>query len=146
MRKHMPLLESPQRYSHSIQRRFFLALAVFLVLSMTLLGAAMLANQRAIMQERLARDTEDLTQTLLDKGTTSSNFLARIAPQGLLAYDYLLLEGYVEELSADPDIVYAVIFNPAGEPVTHYLNAQEPYFAGQQIRARHLRRCARPCP
>jgi len=45
-----------------------------------------------------------------------------------------LLEGYVEELSADPDIVYAVIFNPAGEPVTHYLNAQEPYFTGQRIR------------
>jgi len=79
MRKRMPPLDPPQRYPHSIQRRFFLALAVFLVLSMTLLGAAMLANQRAIMQERLARDTQDLTQTLLDKGTTSSNFLARIA-------------------------------------------------------------------
>ncbi|MBI5040247.1 MAG: PAS domain S-box protein [Gammaproteobacteria bacterium] len=130
----MPLLEPPQRYPHSIQRRFFLALAVFLVLSMTLLGAAMLANQRAIMQERLARDTKDLTQTLLDKGMTSSNFLARIAPQGLLGYDYLLLEGYVEELSADPDIVYAVIFDTAGKPVTHYLNDQETYFSGQKIR------------
>ena len=134
MRKTMPHPESLQRYPHSIQRRFFLALAVFLALSMLLLGAAMLANQRAIMQERLARDTEDLTQTLLDKGTTASNFLARIAPQGLLAYDYLLLEGYVEELSADPDIVYAVIFNPTGEPVTHYLNAQEAYFTGQTLR------------
>lgn len=128
----MPHPEPAQH--HSIQRRFFLALAAFLTLSMLLLGAAMLANQRAIMQERLTRDTEDLTRTLQDKGTTASNFLARIAPQGLLAYDYLLLEGYVEELSADPDIVYAVIFDTAGRPVTHYLNAQEAYFAGQPIR------------
>jgi PAS domain S-box-containing protein len=130
----MPHPEPPQHYPHSIQWRFFLALAVFLVLSMMLLGAAMLANQRAIMHERLALDTEDLTQTLLDKGATSSNFLARIAPQGLLAYDYLLLEGYVEELSAAPDIVYAVIFDTAGKPVTHYLNDQEAYFSGQKIR------------
>lgn len=130
----MPVTEPSPRHAHSIQRRFFLALAVFLALSMALLGAAMLANQRTIMQERLLRDTEDLTQSLLDKGTTASNFLARIAPQGVLAYDYLLLEGYVEELSADPDIVYAVIFDTIGKPVTHYLNAQETYFAGQPIR------------
>ncbi|MBI5460842.1 MAG: PAS domain S-box protein [Gammaproteobacteria bacterium] len=134
IRKPMPRLEATPRRPHSIQRRFLLALAVFLVLSMTLLGTAMLANQRALMQQRLTRDTEDLTQSLQDKGTAASNFLARIAPQGLLAYDYLLLEGYVEELSADPDIVYAVIFDTAGKPVTHYLNAQEPYFAGQPIR------------
>lgn len=127
----MPRTERSQRYPHSIQRRFFIALALFLVVSMTLLGVAMYANQWQIMQERQVRDTEDLTRALLDKGAASSSFLARIAPQGLLAYDYLLLEGYVEELSADPDIVYAVIFDAAARPVTHYLNAQDPYFAGQ---------------
>lgn len=130
----MPATEPAPRTPHSIQRRFFLALAVFLALSMALLGTAMLANQRIIMQQRLARDTADLTQSLHDKGNTASSFLARIAPQGLLAYDYLLLEGYAEELSADPDIVYAVIFDSAGKPVTHYLNGQEAYFAGQAIR------------
>lgn len=130
----MPRPDTSCRHPHSIQRRFLLALAVFLAVSMALLGAAMLANQRSLMQQRLERDTEDLTRSLLDKGTTASNFLARIAPQGLLAYDYLLLEGYVEELSADPDIVYAVIFDISGTPVTHYLNAQEAYFAGQPIR------------
>jgi PAS domain S-box-containing protein len=124
----------PQRYPHSLQRRFFLALALFLVVSMALMGAAMLANQRQVMQERLARDSEDLTRTLLDKGAASSTFLARIAPQGLLAYDYLLLEGYVEELSADPDIVYAVIFDSSSRPVTHFLDAADPYFSEQDTR------------
>lgn len=130
----MPRIDRPLRPARSIQRRFLLALAAFLALSMALLGAAMLANQHGIMQERLARDSADLTHSLLDKGNTASTFLARIAPQGLLAYDYLLLEGYVEELSADPDIVYAVIFDTAGQPVTHFLNAGEDYFAGEIIR------------
>ena len=117
----MPYREPQPRYPQSLQRRFFLSLAIFLVVSMGLLGVALFANQRDLMRQRLARDTERLVETLVDKGNASSTFLARIAPQGLLAHDYLLLEGYVEELSADPDIVYAVIFNPAGEPVTHYL-------------------------
>lgn len=125
--------DASRRFRHSIQRRFSLALAVFLAVSMTLLGAAMLANQRQLLQERLARDTEDLSRSLIEKGNASSAFLARIAPQGLLSYDYLLLEGYVEEMSADPDIIYAVILDNMGKPVTHFLNAADPYFTGQPI-------------
>lgn len=134
----MPRPDPQQRYPHSLQRRFFLSLALFLVASMGLLGATLFANQRDLMQERLARDSEGLVQTLVDKGSASSTFLARIAPQGLLAHDYLLLEGYVEELSTDPDIVYAVIFNPAGEPLTHYLNPGDPYFADRAVDAEHF--------
>ncbi|MDH5502012.1 MAG: ATP-binding protein, partial [Gammaproteobacteria bacterium] len=93
----------------------------------------MIADQRLRMQERLTRDTAELTRSLLEKGNASCAFLAHIAPQGLLSYDYLLLEGYVEEMSADPDIIYAVILDSAGKPVTHYLNTADPYFAGQSI-------------
>lgn len=126
-------MHSPEQlnYRHSIQRRFFLLIALFLVVAMGGLGSVMFANQRLSMEARLASDTEDLILTLKDKGASASAFLARIAPQGLLAYDYLLLEGYVEELSADSDIVYAVIFNTQGEPVTHYLDPNDPYFGDQ---------------
>lgn len=134
----MPHPEAPMRYPRSLQRRFFVSLALFLVVSMGLLGAALFANQRTQMQERLMRDSERLVQTLSDKGAASGAFVARIAPQGLLAHDYLLLEGYVEELSADPDIVYAVIFNPAGEPLTHYLDPVAPYFSGREVAPRHF--------
>lgn len=116
------------RAAPGIQLRFFLALAMLVVLSMSLLGVTMFVNQRQILEERLERDTQDITHVLRDKGEASSAFLARIAPQGLLTYDYLLLEGYVEELSADPDIVFAVILNPAGKPLTHYLDAGDSYF------------------
>jgi PAS domain S-box-containing protein len=130
--------ESQPRYADSLQRRFSLSLAIFLVVSMVLLGIALFANQRDLMQERLARDTERLVQSLVDKGTASSTFLARIAPQGLLAHDYLLLESYVEELSADPDIVYAVIFKSDGEPITHYLDPADPYFADRVVDPAHF--------
>ncbi len=147
----MPPPELQQRYPQSLQRRFFVSLALFLVISMGVLGAALFANQRDLMQERLARDSERLVQTLSDKGVASSTFLARIAPQGLLAHDYLLLEGYVEELSADSDIVYAVILNPAGVPLTHYLNPADPYFADRAVDPGHFAallaaaRADRPC-
>lgn len=129
----MPTADVFPRRPRRMQRRFFVALAAFLILWTALLGAIMLTNQAAVMQRRLQRETADLTRALDDKGETASNFLARIAPQGLLAYDYLLLEGYVEELSTDPDIVYAVIFDRTGKPLTHHLNTEEAYFAGSVI-------------
>lgn len=120
-------------WPHGIQARFFLALALFVAVFMMLLGVAMFVNQRDIMEQRLAQDTQALTRLLSDKGNASSAFLARIAPQGILSYDYLLLEGYVEELSADSDIVYAVILNSAGEPITHFLKRNDPYFRNMKI-------------
>ena len=123
-------------WRHGIQARFFLTLALFVAVFMLLLGVAMFVNQRSIMEQRLVQDTQALTQLLSDKGNASSTFLARIAPQGILSYDYLLLEDYVEELSADSDIVYAVILNPVGEPVTHSLKRNDPYFKKMKILVR----------
>ena len=104
-----------------IRLRFTLALAAFMTLAMALLGAFLFLTQRARMLERHAEDVAQVREALLEKGRTYGSFLARIAPQGLLAYDYLLLEGYAEELSADPDVAYAVILGGSGAPVTHVL-------------------------
>ncbi len=108
-------------WRHGIQARFLPALAAFVIVSMAALGATFFFNQRQISLSNFERDTRDLLQVLRGKGNAYSTFLARIAPQGILSHDYLLLEGYAEELSADPDIVYAVILNRAHRPITHYL-------------------------
>lgn len=108
-------------WPRGIQARFFPVLALFLVGSMTFLGLSLFLTQRQITRERIAHDRDHLTQELNDKGNAYSVFLSHIAPQGILAHDYPLLEGYVEELSADPDIAYAVIFNRAQRPLTHFL-------------------------
>lgn len=114
-----PSLRLPRM--HGIQRRFFTALGMFVVASMTLLGTSLYLNQHQITLDRFDQDMRDQLQVLTDKGNAYSNFLARIAPQGILAHDYLLLESYVEELSSDPDVVYAVIMSRAQKPLTHFL-------------------------
>jgi PAS domain S-box-containing protein len=108
-------------WRHGIQARFLPVLAVFVVVSMTALGTTLFFNQRQITIGNYEQDTREALQVLQDKGATYSIFLARIAPQGILSHDYLLLEGYAEELSNDPDIVYAVILNRAHKPITHFL-------------------------
>jgi PAS domain S-box-containing protein len=108
---------------HGIQARFLPVLALFVVLSMAALGATLFFNQRQIMLNNFVHNSEEAQQVLHDKATAYSTFLARIAPQGILAHDYLLLEGYAEELSGDSDVVYAVILNRAHRPITHFLKA-----------------------
>lgn len=108
-------------WRQGIQARFLPVLAVFVIVSMAALGITLFFNQRQITLNRFEQDTYNLRQVLQNKGNAYSTFLARIAPQGILAHDYLLLEGYAEELSADIDVVYAVILNRANRPITHFL-------------------------
>lgn len=108
-------------WRQGIQARFLPVLAAFVIVSMAALGITLFFNQRQITLNRFEQDTHNLRQVLQNKGNAYSVFLARIAPQGILAHDYLLLEGYAEELSADIDVVYAVILNRANRPITHFL-------------------------
>ncbi|MEW6331018.1 MAG: ATP-binding protein [Pseudomonadota bacterium] len=110
---------------HGIQARFLPVLAAFVIVSMAALGVTLYFNQRHITLNRFEQDTQNLRRVLQDKGNAYSTFLARIAPQGILAHDYLLLEGYAEELSADADVVYAVILNRARRPITHFLKRSD---------------------
>ncbi|MBI3546723.1 MAG: hypothetical protein HY081_09070, partial [Gammaproteobacteria bacterium] len=109
--KNISPTKSWRPWRHGIQARFLPVFALFLIASMTILGVTLLFNQRQITLNRFEQDARDLQQVLQDKGNAYSTFLARIAPQGMLAHDYLLLDSYTEELSADADIVYAVILN-----------------------------------
>jgi PAS domain S-box-containing protein len=108
-------------WRHGLRERFLPVLVVFVILSMAVLGTSLYFSQRQITLDRFEQDTRNLRQVLRDKGNAYSTFLARIAPQGILSHDYLLLEAYAEELSSDPDVVYAVILNRADKPITHFL-------------------------
>jgi PAS domain S-box-containing protein len=119
----VPLPSPRPHHRRSIRRRFLWALAAFVAISMALLGFSLTFLQRQLLSERLEKDTRDLAEVLTQKGHSYASFLARIAPQAILSYDYLLLEDYVEELAEDADIVYAVILSPEGHPLTHFLKA-----------------------
>lgn len=114
-----------QPWRHGLRARFLPVLGIFVAVSMAVLGTSLFFNQRQITLDRFEQDTRNLRQVLQDKGNAYSTFLARIAPQGILSHDYLLLEGYVEELSSDSDVVYAVILNRANQPITHFLKKND---------------------
>jgi len=118
---------------HGIQARFLPVLALLVVVSMAALGTTLFFNQRQIMLNNFVKNSEEARQVLHDKATAYSTFLARIAPQGILAHDYLLLEGYAEELSTDTDVVYAVILNRAHQPITHFLKASAPASSASRV-------------
>lgn len=118
-------LHRNRAWPQGLQARFVPVLGVFVAVSMAVLGVSVFFSQRQAMLDRFEQDTHSLRQALEDKGNTYSTFLARIAPQGILSHDYLLLENYVEELSADPDIVYAVILNRDHQPITHFLKGAD---------------------
>lgn len=109
----------PWRYG--LRERFLPVLVVVVIVSMTVLGTSLYFSQRQITLDRFEQETRNLRHVLQDKGNAYTTFLARIAPQGILSHDYLLLESYVEELSSDPDVVYAVILNRSDKPITHFL-------------------------
>ena len=92
---------------------------------MTLLGTFLFLSQRQAMLQRYGHDAARAREVLLDKGRAYGTFLARIAPQGILSHDYLLLEGDVEELSSDPDVAYAVILGGSGTLLTHVIRRSD---------------------
>ena len=61
-----PSLRLPRM--HGIQRRFFTALGMFVVASMTLLGTSLYLNQHQITLDRFNQDLRDQLQVLTDKG------------------------------------------------------------------------------
>jgi len=73
-----------------------------MAVAMTLLGTFLFLSQRQAMLQRYGHDAARAREVLLDKGRAYGTFLARIAPQGILSHDYLLLEGDGEERSSPP--------------------------------------------
>lgn len=123
----------PLLWRQGIQARFLLAFASVVVVAMAALGTALFLSQRQITLNRYEQEARDLNRVLQEKANTYSTLLARLAPQGMLTHDYLLLEGYIEEFSADTDLAYAVILNRRSQPITHFLkkSSASPGATGQ---------------
>lgn len=95
------------------QPRFGLRLKFVLIvisaLSVTLGWAtAKLFAQQEVLIER----------QLLQKGQALGRFASLIAPQPILAYDFIALDRMVEEIDTEEDIVMAVFLAPNGRPMT----------------------------
>ncbi len=126
--------ESPERQGSLIGRlrpqpglRATFTFWVSLALIITLGTAAVYG---AWAQQRL------LKRGLAEKASALGHFLAIISPEAIYGYDFITLERFTKEVATDPDILYAVILDNNGLPLTNGLPLPTAP-AGQSRSLRH---------
>lgn len=63
---------------------------------------------------------------LQSKAELLARFVASISPDRIFSYDFLTLHSYVRELSNHRDLVYALILDANGNPMTSHLDQDNP--------------------
>jgi len=86
-------------------------LSVTLGLSTTL----MLRDQERVLAEQLA-----------ERGRVLGHFIALISPEAILSFDFLRLNEYAREVTRQRDVVYGIIVDAKGRPLTSYVNLEDP--------------------
>ena len=66
---------------------------------------------------------------LQSKTQTLARFVASISPDRIVSLDFMSLHNYVKELSDEPDVVFAVVVDEKGLPLTDYISEKDPYVA-----------------
>lgn len=70
-------------------------------------------------------------QQLVERGRALGRLISLISPDAILGFDILLLNDYTREVSTQQDIVYGVIVNPKGAPISSYINENDPLIKKQ---------------
>lgn len=65
-------------------------------------------------------------QQLLERGRALGRLISLISADAILGFDFLLLNDYTREVSTQRDIVYGVIVDPKGDPISSYVNDADP--------------------
>ena len=93
----------------SLTRKFLAGILAALAIAVAAMVVVLNAHERSVLMGRLA-----------DKGQASATFLAGISTEPILSYNFTYLENYVRDMSAgDREVVYLVIFDKDGNPLTH---------------------------
>ena len=92
-----------------LRKKINVALLAVLVLAFTVLTVVLSLHEREVLLHELEK-----------KGDSLSKFVADIAAEPILSYNFGYLENYVKDIAeGDRDIVYAVILGKEGNPLTH---------------------------
>ncbi|MEH6471578.1 MAG: EAL domain-containing protein [Halopseudomonas sp.] len=94
----------------------------FILIVVGILSITLAANTILFMrsQHRLLEDQ------LIEQGKALGHFVALVSPQAILGYDFLLLNEYAREISYQRDVVYGVIVDRDGRPLTNFINRDNP--------------------
>lgn len=97
----------------------------FVTLTVVVVFILMVIN--AYINYRAQEDA--IINNLKTQNTMLGNFMASIAPEVLLSYDFDALNEYMKEISAGEDVVYAAVFSTDGAALTTYLQRHNPMIA-----------------
>ena len=65
-------------------------------------------------------------QQLIERGRALGRLISLVSPDAILGFDFLLLNDYTREVCSQPDVVYGVIVNVQGVPISSYINTPDP--------------------
>ena len=101
---------------NSLAGQFFVLIAVIMVLAMVINAFVQYSNEARVINKSLNERVKSI-----------SELLASVSVESLLTFDYVTLDSYAEFTSKQKDVVFAVVVNKNGIPLTHYLNSKNPY-------------------
>jgi diguanylate cyclase (GGDEF)-like protein len=107
------LSSQPSRQRLGVQFAIRIAAVLLVLLGFAAWQSAV--EQHALLTERMHFKTQQLGE-----------FLASISPAAMLAHDYVELNQYVEQLASHEEILYAVVADPQGRPLTTFLDSNKP--------------------
>jgi methyl-accepting chemotaxis protein len=95
--------------SWTLTKKFLVSILVTFLIVFAVTAIILSMNQKAVLMNELKVKGENLTK-----------LIAGISAEPILSYNFTYLENYVRDVSAgDVDIVYAVILDKDGAPITH---------------------------
>ena len=96
--------------------------AKFTLTVLTILAATMAANTFYFLET----STRFHEEQLVERGRAVGRLISLVSPDAILGFDFLLLNDYAREVSSQRDVVYGVIVNPAGGPLSSYIDESDP--------------------
>ncbi len=106
------------RFKNSIAFRY-LSVATTLVVTLQL-SLGFWQSRRTYQRQLNQLERKAERQTL---------FLSAVTPEAILDLDFLNLETLMQQTTEDKDIVYSVILNRQGQPLTRFMNENDPLIA-----------------
>ena len=63
---------------------------------------------------------------LVERGRALGRLISLVSPEAILGFDFVLLNEYTRQVSAQPDVVYGMILSPEGVPLSAYIDRTDP--------------------
>jgi signal transduction histidine kinase/DNA-binding response OmpR family regulator len=106
------------KLNQSLTFRYLGIASTVLVVSQLLFGVLQIQRRFALQLVSLEQQAED-----------QAKFLSAVSPEAVLDLDFLALERLMKQTNVDDDVVYSVVLDGEGNPLTRFVDPNEPMVA-----------------